>query len=317
VVSQATESGWETLAPGLIQIDTGYLRASHTACYLVIDAGRAAIIDTGVGYSAPRILDVLTEHGLARSAVDWVIPTHVHLDHAGGAGALMDVLPEARLGVHPSGASHMVDPSRLEAGVRALYGDAFFDREYAPISPVDERRVVPLADGEWLSVGERRLEVIHTPGHAWHQLGVFDLESRALMAGDAFGASYPGYGTDDSPFLIPVVPPPQFAPEAYRETLTRIVALDPCWVAPAHFPVVKAPQTAARYLRAMLDAAVEWAWTAESRETLLRQLTDGWAEWLPADCDPSAFERDFGLDLWLTAEGLWYWREKAVRRRDR
>lgn len=317
MVTGATEPGGVALAPGLIRIDTGYLRPAHTACYLLTDAGRAAIIDTGVGHSVPRILDALTDHGVARSAVDWVIPTHVHLDHAGGAGALMDALPEARLGVHPSGASHMTDPSRLEAGVRALYGDAFFDREYAPITPVAEARVVALADGESLSVGGRRLEVIHTPGHAWHQLGLFDPQSRILMAGDAFGASYPGYGSGDSPFLIPVVPPPQFAPEAYRETLARIVALDPWRVAPAHFPVVEAPQTAAGYLQAMLDAAVEWAWTAESRETLQRQLTDGWAEWLPADIDPAAFERDFGLDLWLTAEGLWHWREKTARRRAR
>ena len=312
--AEAVDPAGATIAPGLIQIDTGYLRAGHTSAYLVIDNGRAAIIDTGVGHSVPRILSCLDANGLDRDAVDWVIPTHVHLDHAGGAGGLMAALPSARLGVHPSGEPHMVDPARLEAGVRALYGDAFFDREYAPLTPVLAARTVSLDEGATVSVGSRRLDVIHTPGHAWHQLGLFDSASAVFIAGDAFGASYPGYAEDASPFLIPVVPPPHFDPDAYYRTLARIRALQPRRVAPAHFPVIDAPRAAADRLQAMLEAAVEWTGQAASSEDLLQRLIRGWAQWLPAGIDSAAFERDFDLDLWLTAEGLWHWRQKQARR---
>ncbi len=302
------------IAPGLMRCDTGYLRAGHTACYLLTHGGRAAIIDTGVGASVPGILDALSRQNIPRDAVDWVIPTHVHLDHAGGAGALMQALPSARLGIHPSGAEHMADPSRLEVGVRALYGDEFFDREYAPLTPVARERMVTLDDGETLFVGQRPLEILHTPGHAWHHLSVFDVESAVLIAGDAFGASYPGYIQQRSLFMVPVVPPPQFSPAAYRATLARIVALAPRAVAPAHFPTIDRVDAAASLLEAMLDAAIEWTWQAASAADLNQRLLDGWCRWLPSDATREQLERDFGLDIWLTSEGLWLWRSKEERK---
>jgi glyoxylase-like metal-dependent hydrolase (beta-lactamase superfamily II) len=303
-----------TIAPGLVRVDTGYLRPAHTASYLVIEGGRAAIVDTGVGRSAAVILEALSTHGIDRAAVEWVIPTHVHLDHAGGAGPLMDALPNARLAVHPSGRDHLVDPSRLEAGVRALYGDAFFDREYAPVVPVPSERIVALADGDRLDLAGRPLDVVHTPGHAWHQLSVLDTDRSVLIAGDAFGASYPGYAEGATPFLVPVVPPPQFDPAAYRQTLERIRGLQPRSVAPAHFPLIDAPAAAADRLESLLDEALDWTAQAESVDDLQQRLIDGWAASLPAGASRAAFERDFGLDLWLTAEGLWHWREKKARR---
>lgn len=315
--AEAADPAGVTIAPGLIQIDTGYLRAAHTAAYLVIDNSRAAIIDTGVGHSVPRILSCLDANGVDRDAVDWVIPTHVHLDHAGGAGGLVAALPSARLGVHPSGEPHLIDPTRLETGVRALYGDEFFDREYAPLTPVSATRVVSLDEGESLTVGARKLDVIHTPGHAWHHLSLHDPLSAVLIAGDAFGASYPGYAEGASPFLIPVVPPPQFDPQAYYRTLARIRRLQPRRVAPAHFPVIDAPAIAVDRLQAMLEAAVDWTGQADSSDHLRQRLVEGWAQWLPEGIRPAAFERDFGLDLWLTAEGLWHWRQKQARRATR
>ena len=302
------------IAPGLMRCDTGYLRSGHTACYLLSNGGRAAIIDTGVGASVPGILDALAGQGIPRDAVDWVIPTHVHLDHAGGAGGLMQGLPNARLGIHPSGAEHMADPGRLEAGVRALYGDEFFDREYAPLTPVDRERMVTLDDGETVFVGQRPLEVLHTPGHAWHHLSLHDVDASVLIAGDAFGASYPGYIQARGLFLVPVVPPPQFNPEAYRATLARIVALAPRRVAPAHFPTIDAVDAAASVLEEMLDAAIEWTWQAASAADLNQRLLDGWCRWLPADATREQLERDFGLDIWLTSEGLWLWRSKQERK---
>lgn len=305
----------DAIDSGLLRFDTGYIRDQHTACYIVEDRGCAAIIDTGVGASVPALLARLDALGLARENVEWVIPTHVHLDHAGGAGALMQALPNARLGIHPSGAEHMIDPGRLEAGVRALYGDAFFEREYAPLIPVSADRIEILEDEAEVRVGTRLLDVLHTPGHAWHHLSLLDTASNIFLAGDAFGASYPPYVTDAYAFAVPVVPPPQFKPQAYHDTLKRIVDLQPTAVAPAHFPLIRDVPDMADRLAVMLDAGVACAAQADSVEDLERQLQDSWAQWLPAGCSQEAFIEDFGMDIWLTAEGMWLWREKQEKKK--
>jgi glyoxylase-like metal-dependent hydrolase (beta-lactamase superfamily II) len=302
------------IAPGLYRFDTGYLRASHTACYIVVEAGRAGIIDTGVPASVPPLLGALNELGVAHSAVDWVLPTHVHLDHAGGAAALMQALPNARLGIHPSGSQHMIDPSRLEIGVRGLYGDDFFDREYAPLLPIESDRVDSLTDDAVIEVGGRRLRIMHTPGHAWHHYSVFDETSITLMAGDAFGAGYPDFGEAGAPFVVPVVPPPQFNPEAYHQTLANIVALAPAQIAPAHFPLIETVADTAQRLAAMFDAGLEQAAEADSAKDLEARLTTVWSQWLPGRVDRADYQAAYGKDIWLTSEGMWLWRCKQERK---
>ena len=303
------------IAEGLYRFDTGYVRPAHTACYLVVEEGRAAIVDTGVPASVPALLSTLDAVGVARDAVDYVIPTHVHLDHAGGAAALMEALPQARLGIHPSGAEHMADPTRLAAGVRALYGDAFFDAEYAPVRPIAAARMDVLEDGAQVRVGSRTLEIIHTPGHAWHHFSVLDRRGDTLIAGDAFGAGYPGFGTSGAPFVVPVVPPTQFKPDPYRQTLARIVALAPGQVAPAHFPLIEDVAGTAHRLEAMMDAAIEATWAADSAKDLEARLTDVWADWLPTGIEADAYRNAYGLDIWLTSEGMWLWREKEEKKK--
>jgi len=300
----------EAIGPGLYRFDTGYLRASHTAAYLLVDQGQIAILDSGVPANVPGLLDAVQALDGSVDEVTYVIPTHVHLDHAGGAGALMQALPQAKLGVHPSGVDHMVEPSRLEVGVRALYGDDFFDRQYAPVTAVAADRVEPLDDGRVLQVGGRALEVIYTPGHAWHQLGLLDRATRTFIAGDAFGAGYPGFGEEGAPFVVPVVPPPQFKPEAYRESLARIVKCAPAQVAPAHFPLITDVGGVAATLEVMLDAGIEATWAADSVDDLERRLQKVWFDWLPTGSDWSTYVKAYGKDIWLTAEGMWLWREK-------
>ena len=123
----------QTLAHGIHVIDTGFHRPMFDASYLMVENGRAAFIDTGTNHSVPRLLEALQSLGLAPEAVDFVIVTHVHLDHAGGAGLLMQQLPNARLVVHPLGAPHMIDPERLTNGARAVYGEAEVKRSYGSI----------------------------------------------------------------------------------------------------------------------------------------------------------------------------------------
>lgn len=298
------------ISQGLYRFDTGYLRPGFTASYVVVSDDRAAIIDCGVTASAVPLIEALDEIGVSPAAVDWVVPTHVHLDHAGGAGALMALLPQARLGVHPSGRDHMIDPSRLEAGVRALYGDEFFDREYAPLTPVPADRIVVLEDEATITVGALQLPVIHTPGHAWHQLGVIDPRSQTLIAGDAFGAGYPELAQTNQPMLVPVTPPTQFNPDAYRATLHRIVQQGIKQVAPGHFPLIRDVPAAAAQLEKMMDEGLEEAWRATSCKALEAALIERWSHWLADSSQRTLFETLYGLDIWLTAEGVWRWRSK-------
>ncbi|MBW3551718.1 MAG: MBL fold metallo-hydrolase, partial [Proteobacteria bacterium] len=109
---------------GIVTIDTGFQRPRFDACYLIAEGGRAAFVDCGTNHSVPAMLAALADRDLPREAVDWLVLTHVHLDHAGGAGLLMQHLPNARLLVHPRGARHMIDPARLIAGATAVYGEA-------------------------------------------------------------------------------------------------------------------------------------------------------------------------------------------------
>jgi len=118
----------QAIGHGIHAIDTGFQRPRFDAAWLVVENGRAAFVDTGTNHALPRLLGTLEALGLARSAVDWVIPTHVHLDHAGGAGALMRELPDALLWVHPRGARHMIDPARLVASATAVYGPEEMER---------------------------------------------------------------------------------------------------------------------------------------------------------------------------------------------
>src|SRR5690554_526018 len=136
---------------GIVTIDTGYVRPGFCAAYLVIEQGRAAFIDTGTGQSVPRLLAALDTHGLQPADVDWVIATHVHLDHAGGAGPLMRELPNANFAVHPAGARHMLDPSRLEASAREVYGGEY-DRHHGPLTPIPQERLRSVDDGQVLEL---------------------------------------------------------------------------------------------------------------------------------------------------------------------
>ncbi|RYE85713.1 MAG: MBL fold metallo-hydrolase [Oxalobacteraceae bacterium] len=175
---------------GIHTIDTGFGGVQFDAAYLIVEAQRGAFVDCGTSLSVPQMLATLRSAGLTPAQVDWLILTHVHLDHAGGAGALLQHLPNARVLVHPRGAPHMVDPTRLIAGATAVYGEAEMARSYGAIVPVPAERVVEAADGQTVMLGERALRTIETPGHARHHLCVWDARSRSWFTGDTFGLYY-------------------------------------------------------------------------------------------------------------------------------
>ena len=220
---------------GISAIDTHYLRARLDASHLIVHRGRAAFVDTGTALAVPHLLAALAAKGIARDAVDWVLLTHIHLDHAGGAGALLEWLPNARVAVHPRGAAHIADPARLIGATRKVYGDAAYERLYGEIRPIAVARLVVTEDGARHALAGRRLEFLHTPGHALHHQAIVDPEAGAVFAGDTFGVSYRDFDVNGREFILPATTPSQFDPNQLHASIDRVVALAPRAVFLTHY----------------------------------------------------------------------------------
>ena len=266
-----------TNSHGIHVIDTGFVRPHLDAAYLIVEKGRGAFIDCGVNHSVPRLLAALADAGLAPGDVDWLILTHVHLDHAGGAGALMQQLPNARLVVHPRGARHMIDPSRLWAGATAVYGEAEMQRSYGQLVPVAAERVVEAPDGHAVELAGRRLVCLDTPGHARHHNAIHDPASGCVFSGDTFGVSYREFDTAQGPFIVPATSPSELDPPALHRSIDRLVALQPGAIYPTHFGRLEPVQRLAAQLHEQIDAMVAngetylpsgliWGWRLLSKQ---------------------------------------------------
>lgn len=312
----------EPLSPGLFAIDTGYTRDRFDAAYLVVDSGRAAFIDSGTQRAVPRLLGALAQLGLSPQAVDWVLPTHVHLDHAGGCGGLMQALPRARLRVHPSDARHLIDPSVLEASTRAVYGDDAFERAYGRLVPIPADRVDPVDEGDAVQVGSRRLLAAHTPGHARHHICYWDARSAGWFAGDTFGVSYRELDVDGRPWLHPATTPTQFDPEALKTSIARLVACQPEAMYLTHYAAVRDPAHGARHLTGLIDRMVALSLPVprdERRHATLRQhFADLYVDSLRAH--GSSRPRDeivelLDMDLELNAQGVALWLDRRAAAR--
>jgi glyoxylase-like metal-dependent hydrolase (beta-lactamase superfamily II) len=244
---------------GVYLIDTLYVRPELAGSHLVVADGRAAFVDTGPAPAVPRLLAALDELGLAREQVDYVFLTHVHLDHAGGAGQLMQALPNARAVLHPRGAPHMVDPTRLIAGSMAVYGEALYRQLYGELLPIPAERVLATEDGQRLKLGRRTFEFIDAPGHARHHHCPVDLDLREVYAGDNFGICYHEFDTAAGPFVLPTTTPVQFEPDALHATIDRLMGYRPRRIYQTHFGPVTDVERLARDLHASLVELVRIA----------------------------------------------------------
>ena len=265
---------------GITAIDAEYLYPGHAASHLIVDDGHAAFVDVGTNSSVPYLLGALAGLGIARTAVDYLLLTHVHLDHAGGAGALMQELPNARALLHPRGAPHMIDPAKLIAGSEAVYGKERFRRLYGELVPIAAERVRTVADGERAVLGGRTLELIHTPGHAQHHYVVVDATHASIFSGDTFGISYRALDTEKGAFITPSTVPTQFDPEQHLASIDRMLAYRPESIYLMHFSrVTDIPRLGA----SLKEQIVELARLARAHA---------------ADADPPAGIRADMLALW-------------------
>ena len=302
---------------GIHTIDTGFVRPRFDAAYLLVENGRGAFIDCGTNHALPRMLDALAVAGLEPAAVDWLILTHVHLDHAGGAGGLMAQLPNARLLVHPRGARHMIDPTQLWAGASAVYGEAVMEQTYGRLIPIAPERVVEAPDGHTIELAGRPLRCLDTPGHAKHHLCVYDERANVCFTGDTFGLSYREFDTNNGPYALPTTSPVQFDPAALHASIDRLLALHPQAMYLTHFGRVDHVGKLAENLHEQLDAMVVLARAADhkpDRHAWLRAAltglyagraaAHGWAQ------DDDALVQLLGMDIELNTQGLEVWLDR-------
>lgn len=254
----------QDLGSGITCIDTGYGRPMLAACYMLEANGQLAFIDCGTSYTVARVRKVLAAKGYSVEQVSYVIPTHVHLDHAGGAGAMMDAFPNARLVIHPRGARHMIDPSKLIAGVKAVYGEQGYVKHFGELIPVPADRVIEAADGYQLAMDGRTLSFIDSPGHARHHFCVHDSLSEGIFSGDTFGLSYREFDTENGPFIFATTTPVQFDPEAWYQTLDRLMALKPKNFYLTHFSSIAATAELEQHLRQSIKTFVDIAVSASA-----------------------------------------------------
>lgn len=318
-----TRAPWIRHPGGVTTIDAEYVRPGFASIHVLERGGRVVLIDSGTNDSVPLVLRALAGLGLGPDAVDWLFLTHVHLDHAGGAGQLLAHLSRARVLVHPRGAPHLIDPTRLEAATIAVYGEAAYRKLYGALVPIPAERVQQTRDDERVRLGSSELTVLHTPGHALHHQILFDPEASAVFTGDTFGLSYRELDTPAGAFIVPTTTPTQFDPPQLLVSVQRIVELAPASAYLTHFGRVTEVARLGEALREQIERFVTLAREhaadgPEQQDRIRLALRDYLAARATAHGLTDAVatvDRVLGPDLELNAQGLIAWLQRTEERR--
>ncbi|MBU0600965.1 MAG: MBL fold metallo-hydrolase [Gammaproteobacteria bacterium] len=305
---------------GISAIDADLIRHGMASIHLLRAGDQAALVDCGTGHSLGNIRAALDCKGIAPGQLRYIILTHVHLDHASGAGAAMRAFPDARLVVHPRGARHMIDPSKLIAGATEVYGEQAMADMYGDILPVAADRVIETHDGFTLDFNGRTLAFIDTPGHAKHHHCIWDALSQSWFTGDTFGLAYPECTVDGRAFVFPTTSPVQFDPDALRASVGRLLARKPRAMYLTHYGRVTDVPALGRALLERIDAHVAIARAAAGTGGARKQvLVDALSAFLLDELDAHGctLTREealavWGLDIELNAQGLAFWLDHAT-----
>lgn len=305
------------LEHGLAAIDVDYLRPLFDASHLIVQDGHAAFVDTGINHSVPLLLDALQRKDIDVAAVDYVFLTHVHLDHAGGAGALMQYLPNARAVIHPRGARHMIDPAKLVAGAEAVYGKERCYEMYGEPAPIEEDRLVIVEDEETIEFRGRPLQCIFTEGHARHHYCLADPASKGVFTGDSFGVSYRELDTANGEFIFPTTTPVHFDPVEAHKAIDRIMSLQPDALYLTHYSRVSDVPRLADDMHQRLDdlVAIATMHANDNNRTEAMQVTmfSYFVERLHEHgfkADQDRLHAILDLDVVLNTMGIEYWLDK-------
>ena len=304
------------IADGISVIDSGYFTKDFAAIYLLRQGNEVAIIETGNKYSATNVQKALKMDGLSFSDVAYIIPTHVHLDHAGGAGELMNRCQNAQLIVHPRGARHMINPSKLIEGAMAVYGEENFNQLYGEIIPIDSSRVIEADDNFILDFEGRELKFIDTPGHARHHFCVWDKQTESMFTGDTFGISYRDLDKENEVYIFPSTSPVQFDPEALIKSIYKIMEYKPQRVCLTHFAAIKPTQKVVDQLidgiHFVSNLAKKYATENDAELIIQDEMMSYFLKGIKkVGNDDLEFCRDrLKLDVEINTQGLIYWQQK-------
>ena len=309
------------LNDGIVAIDTEYARPLQDASHLIVENGRAAFIDTGANNAVPLLLDALAQNDLEPADVDYVFLTHIHLDHAGGAGLLLQHLPNARCVIHPRGAQHMVDPSRLMAGTIAVYGEEAARELYGELVPIDAARIDQPQDDDTFSLGGRELRTFYTEGHALHHYSVYDGVASGVFSGDSFGISYRELDTAKGAFIFPSSTPTHFDPDAAHAAYDRIMSFDPSYVYLTHYSRVDELDRLANDLHHDVDAYATMALNNRDADDRQAALEDAMYRYLSSrlrehgyNGSDEAMRSTLRIDTVLNAQGLVSWLQRLDKK---
>ncbi|MDM8559420.1 MBL fold metallo-hydrolase [Candidatus Parabeggiatoa sp. HSG14] len=305
---------------GITTIDTGFMRPGFDASHLLVENNHAVYLDVGTTHSVPRLLEALQAKNIPVENVDYVIVTHVHLDHAGGAGKLMLALPNAQLVVHPRGARHKIDPTRLIAGAIAVYGEKTFKKDYGEVVPVAKERIVIAEDEHVIDFQGRPLLFLDTPGHARHHFCIFDERSKSFFTGDMFGISYRELDTPKDSFIFATSAPVQFEPLPMHDSINRLLSYQPEKMYLTHYGEVSNVAKLADKLHDSVDKQVllteSFANSGDARHQLLfNAIMDYLLEeirQLNCPLSEEACRKILAPDVELNTQGLEFWWDKSL-----
>ena len=309
----------QDLGHGITLVDAEYGQSGIAAVYLMEQDGEVAIIETGTNHSVPYIQKALQAKNLSFDNVRYIIPTHVHLDHAGGAGELMLQCKNAQLVIHPFGARHLIEPRKLTAGAIAVYGEEKFRKLYGEIKPIDEKRVIEAPSFFILELNGRKLKFFDTPGHARHHFCVYDEQSAGIFTGDTFGVSYPQITTEQGPLVFATTTPVQFDSGSLLQSIDCLVSLEPENMYLTHFgaitPTTKVVKQLKRSIRRFSNIALDLQEQPENRVQIIEEkLTKFLLEVLEEmGCHqtPEFCKSVIESDMYLNAQGLDFWLSKV------
>lgn len=306
------------LGAGITAIDTGFIAPLFDASHLIVENGHAAFVDTGVNDSVDNLMRALREQDVDAAAVDYVFLTHVHLDHAGGAGKLMQRLPNALAVLHPRGAPHMVDPAKLTKGAQVVYGIEPFREMYGEIVPIEKRRVMVVADQQELRLGGRSMRCLFTEGHARHHYCLSDPTSKGVFTGDSFGISYRQLDSAKGAFIYPTTTPVHFDPPEAHKSIDRIMAEQPEQVFLTHYSRVRDLPRLADDMHRRIDDFVALARRHAADERRTERMHRSMFEYFRRetgehglDFDDAELHEVVDKDIELNTMGLEHWLNTA------
>jgi len=302
------------IGDGIVAIDTEYQRPLQDASHLIVESGRGAFVDTGTNDSVPLLLNALQTQDLDVGDVEFVFLTHIHLDHAGGAGLLMRELPNARCVVHPRGAPHMISPEKLIKGTEAVYGAEKTRRLYGDILPIEEHRVLVPDDEQWINFNGRDVQTLYTEGHARHHYCLNDPVSSGVFTGDSFGISYRELDTAAGEFIFPATTPASFDPVEAHKAVDRIMSCSPTQLYLTHYSRVTDIVRLAADMHAGIDAYRRMALDCRAVEDRGAALEDAMYDYLSTRLlahgftgGHDAMRAILDVDVSLNAAGLVSW----------